>query len=170
MEGVTEIMGDRSTVNQDHNALSMHSSFEAIRKVLSLRRQENLSRVEPHIKWLEAEWRRYKYKILEMDPEGYRKIRELLKDKSTYPVILFYGIIDESLSRPLETGNQINAASHIYGYFKTKATEGEKQSFLTYLGQFAADHLDVRTIKGFLWDLTLKYQEIYLYDSLYFII
>ncbi len=163
-------MDDHSSSRQDHNELSIHSTAEAIKQVLSLRRQENLSRLEPHIKWLEAEWRRYKYKILEMDPEGYQKIRELLKDKSTYPVIPFYGIIDQSLSRPLETGNQINAASHIYGYFKTKATEGEKQSFLTYLGQFATDNLDVRTIKEFLWDLTLKYQEVYLFDSLYFII
>lgn len=162
-------MDNHKANNPELKDLSMDSTPEEIKKVLLLRRQENLTRSEPHIKWLEAEWRRYKYKILEMDPEGYRNIRNLLKDKSAYPVIAFYEIIDRSLTCPLEPGNQINAASHIYGYFKTKATEGEKQSYLTYLGQLTADNLDVRTIKGFLWDLTLKYQEIYLYDSLYFI-
>ena len=123
---------------------------------------------EKNIKVLELEWKRYKYKILETNHRGYLEIRELLKDKESYPVLDFYKIIDKSLEQELEKGGQLNAVMHIWGYFKNKVTEKEKQSFKKKIDSFGKDNISIKTIKNILLKLAVKYNEEYILDSYYF--
>lgn len=128
----------------------------------------NYIRSQPHMKYLEVEWGRYKYLVLERSPSLYQKIRLLLKDKSTYPIDLFYRLIDEALFCLVTPEHFINAASHVFGYFKKVASNDEKHEYHCYLD---ANHLTVQTMKEmkkFLFHLSTKYQEHYLINSFYF--
>ena len=59
----------------------------------------------PKIQRLEEEWARYKYKVLEHSPKAYNLIRQLLKEKSSYPFAEFYKLIDEALNTPIIPSN-----------------------------------------------------------------
>jgi UV DNA damage endonuclease len=120
------------------------------------------------IKRLEKEWSRYKYKILENSPADYLTIRKLLRDKNTYPVQEFYELIEHALGIELATGNAINAALHVWGYFKKIATEKEKASFLKTIENFELGKITIGSVKNNLWKLTKKYHEDYLLESYYF--
>lgn len=66
----------------------------------------------------------------------YNEIRQLLKDKSNYPVVEFYKIIEEALDMEITMGNFINGAQHVWGYFKIEASEKEKEKFKKDLERF----------------------------------
>ena len=67
--------------------------------------------------------------VLEHSQQIYNKIRQLLKDKSAYPVIEFYRLIDEALLMSVKPGNAINAAEHMWGYFKDISDEKIRKGF-----------------------------------------
>ncbi|WP_459481689.1 UV DNA damage repair endonuclease UvsE [Clostridium saccharoperbutylacetonicum] len=117
---------------------------------------------------LEAEWSRYKYKVLESSPKIYLDIRKLLKDKKEYPVVKFYNYIDEAIKQEYTIGNSINAAMHIWGYFKNKASSKEKEIFLKNVDKYEQGKISIKVIKNMLWKLAFKYKEYYLLDSYYF--
>ncbi|MDD4476259.1 MAG: UV DNA damage repair endonuclease UvsE [Eubacteriales bacterium] len=117
---------------------------------------------------LETEWARYKYSILERSPENYNAIRKLLKDKSSYPAQVMYQMIEASLRKPLLIGNAINAANHVWGYFKSKVSESEKNRFQKALLKLEMGEAGVQTVKNVLLSLTHKYKEDYLQKSYYF--
>ena len=129
----------------------------------------NLISESKEIKALELEWSRYKYLVLERSPAVYQKIRTLLREKTGYPATAFYWLLEDAMSKDPEAGNAINAAQHIWGYFKDKASEQEKASFLTYTEECRLGKTDARKLKKILWKLTEKYQEPYLLNSFYFI-
>lgn len=120
------------------------------------------------IRVLEKEWSRYKYSVLESDPNSYNKIRELLKDKDSYPIINFYNLIDQSLVRPNNLGYTINALEHVWGYFKNTANEKERKKFYSYLNLYKAGRYSIRPIKKLLYSLAKKYNSNYLLDSYFF--
>lgn len=130
----------------------------------------NLISKAENIKVLELEWKRYKYKILENNHRGYLEIRELLKNKKKYPALEFYCIVEESLDNEEYIGGQLNAAMHIWGYFKNKITEKEKQSFLKKIDLFESGTISINTIKNILMKLAQKYDQEYILDSYYFYI
>ncbi len=113
------------------------------------------------IRRLEGEWARYKYLVLEHSPKRYHEIRQLLKDKSSYPVLEFYKLIDDALATTVTQGNAVNAAQHVWGHLKNTFPGSEAE-----IGRRIAD--SVLSAKRFLWKLTEKTQERYLLDSLYF--
>lgn len=119
------------------------------------------------IKFLEQEWGRYKYWVLEHSPQKYNEIRQLLKDKSSYPVLAFYELIDEALATPLNAGHAVNAVQHIWGYVNQLATPKERARYEKYL-QKMSDGESVRPLKRLLWKLTQQKEDRYLLDSLYF--
>lgn len=116
---------------------------------------------------LEKEWARYKYLVLERSPKAYQEIKQLLKDKSAYPIVEFYNLIDKAMLSSVKPGNAINAAQHVWSYFKDTAEKPtklrfEKQIEKVSMGQSATP------IKRLLWKLAEKEQQEYLMDSLYF--
>ena len=122
------------------------------------------------IKRLEDEWAKYKYTVLENSPSNYLEIRKLLKDKEKYPSIRFYNLIEEALETEITSGNSLNALMHVWGYFKNKADEKEKKSFLKSVEDFKQEKISISTIKNKLWKMAVKYNEVYLLNSYYFFI
>lgn len=137
-------------------------------KNLSAIKAKNLIDPKKNIKALEEEWARYKYNILEHNPCIYREIRSLLKEKNQYPVIEFYRLIDKALKIEASQGNMINAASHVWGYFKDEASEKEKKKYDSYIGSFKRGTYSINPIKKLLLKMAVKYNNKYLLDSYYF--
>jgi len=121
------------------------------------------------IESLEREWSRYKYNVLESSPENYQRIRELLKDKGSYPVEEFYSLVDGAIYNTSPSqGTVINGVEHVWGYFKDVATEKEKERFRRELDRFREGRLSLGAIKRSLWRLNEKYRDPYLLKSYYF--
>ena len=118
---------------------------------------------------LEQEWGRYKYNVLEHDPRGYTLIRQLLKEKDGYPVMDFYEQMEESLGIPTTEGTVRNAAEHVWGYFKDKASATEKRKFERLVaGLETGTPTTARSVKSFLGKMQEIYEDEYLAQSLYF--
>jgi UV DNA damage endonuclease len=139
-------------------------------------KDKNLSAVKAHlattdtpdIKDLEKEWARYKYLVLSHSPKHYQAIRNLLKDKTTYPVVSFYKLIEEALDMKLERKTELNALEHVWGHLKKKTSEKEKAKFQKLKEQWLAETITTTRIKNWLRRLAAKYEEQYLQQSLYF--
>ena len=121
-----------------------------------------------HIRVLEEEWGRYKYNVLEHAPAAYQAIRNLLKDKNAYPVLAFYNLLDQAIAAPVSPGNAVNAAAHVWGYFKDKATDRERRRFLTLAATLEQGAASPKALKNHLGKLSKNYPEPYLEHSYYF--
>ena len=137
-------------------------------KNLSAIKAVNLTSEDKKIAHLEEEWARYKYNILEHDPNIYKNIRVLLKDKEAYPVIEFYSLIDQALTKEATEGTRLNTASHVWGYFKDIATEKEHKKYLSYIESFKRGSYSISAVKGLLLKMAVKYDNDYLLKSYYF--
>lgn len=123
-----------------------------------------------NLKAIEEEWSRYKYKVLENSHEGYNGIRQMLRDKATVNPVAFYAGIEDALQQEITCGGSVNAALHVWGYFKNVATEKEKAAFLRDMKAFEQGGKSLLAIKNVLWKLAVKYQQQYLLNSYYFIL
>ncbi|QQP69854.1 UV DNA damage repair endonuclease UvsE [Carnobacterium sp. CS13] len=137
-------------------------------KNLSAVKANNLIDGNKKISHLEKEWARYKYNILEHDPNRYQEIRNLLKGKEGYPVIEFYALIDQALTIEPSQGTQINAASHVWSYFKDEATENEKKKYASYIESLKKGTYSIKAVKNLLLKMAVKYESDYLLNSYYF--
>jgi len=117
---------------------------------------------------LEDEWSKYKYSVLEKSPQDYLEIRKILKNKSEYPAVGFYELLEDALYQQTNQGEFINALHHVWGYFKNTATEKEKASFIKMTANFEQGNISEHTIKNYLLKLAVKYQQDYLLNSYYF--
>lgn len=119
-------------------------------------------------KSLEQEWARYKYKVLEHDPAAYLAIRGLFRDGEAPLATSFYELLDTALSEEIKPGNAENAALHVWGYFKDKVTDKERQSFFKQLERYRSGTNGLGPVRRMLYGLAQKYNESYLLSSLYF--
>lgn len=122
----------------------------------------------PQIKDLENEWARYKYGILGHSPINYQAIRTLLKDKSAYPVVEFYRLIEEALDTAPQKNIELNGLDHVWGHLKNKATDKEATRFSKMKEQWLVDEIKLSRLKKWVYRLAEKYNETYLLQSLYF--
>ena len=120
------------------------------------------------IKHLELEWSKYKYSVLEKSPQIYNAIRQLLKDKSAYPVKDFYRLIDQALALEEDIGYSVNALAHVWGYFRRNASDKEKLKFEKMIVDYRSGKIRMGLVKNFLEKLAIKYNEKYLLNSYYF--
>ena len=139
-------------------------------KNLSALKCQNTTTDQPAISLLEKEWGRYKYFMLEKSPRDYQVIRQLLKDKTAYPVLEFYRMIEAALEKETDPGAAINTAHHIWGYFKGKATKSEQATFIRNCTNYQSGKAKLATVKRQLHKLAIKYDQTYLIESLYFYI
>ena len=121
-----------------------------------------------HVKYLEKEWAKYKYNILEHSPKNYFEIRELLKDRQNYNILEFYELIDSSLEKEIEKNNFINSSDHVWGYFKKIAEEKEIEKYQRYKEKYLENKITIKPIKKYLLQLSEKYKSEYLLKSYYF--
>lgn len=117
---------------------------------------------------MENEWARYKYAVLEHSPGNYQAIRTLLKDKSAYPVVEFYKLIEEALDTVPQKNMALNGLDHVWGHVKKQATDKEAARFATMKEQWLADEIKLSRLKKWLYRQAEKYKESYLLQSLYF--
>lgn len=139
-------------------------------KNLSAIKCQNVKTENKRMVLLEKEWGRYKYTILEKSAADYQAIRTLLKDKSSYPVGEFYRLIEGALAKETQPGAAENAAQHVWGYFKKKATQQEYEAFAKNIENYRNGTGSLATVKSQLFKLATKYEEKYLMQSLYFYI
>ncbi|OAA94532.1 UV DNA damage repair endonuclease UvsE [Clostridium coskatii] len=137
-------------------------NLSAVKCINSITRDKRISK-------LENEWSKYKYTVLESSPKIYLEIRNLLKDKKNYPVVQFYNYIDEAMKEEVIPGNSINAALHVWGYFKNIVDSKEKEGFLRSIDRYKKGEVSINVVKNKLWKMAVKYDERYLKDSYYFI-
>lgn len=124
---------------------------------------------KPHIARLEEEWARYKYSVLEHSAALYGQMRALLRDKTTYPAVAFYTLLEQAVATPVTKGAFCNAAQHVWGYVAKLATPREKQSFTSLLQKYWAGAAGPAAVKTRLHTLAKKYGQTYLLHSYYFI-
>lgn len=117
---------------------------------------------------LETEWARYKYSILERSQADYTNLRKLLKDKHSYPAREMYQLIEASLGKPIPTGSAVNAAQHVWGYFKDKCSESERKRFTEALLRYERGETGLQPVKSILLTMARKYEEEYLLQGYYF--
>lgn len=122
----------------------------------------------PKIAGLEREWGRYKYLVMEKDLNAYRQIRRLLNDKTRYPVLEMFTQLEAALDKPTLRGNAINAASHVWGYFKNNATPQQAGRFRRALLRYSDGEIRLDSLKTLLYRLAVEYQQEYLLSSYYF--
>ena len=123
-----------------------------------------------HIRELEREWAKYKYLVLSKSASAYNKARQLLKDKRKPDAAAFYRLVESAFELEQDVGAGLNAAQHIWGYFKQKADEKQKDRFAALTAGYADGVGSYGAVKRFLFRLAEKYNETYLLNSLYFYI
>jgi len=130
----------------------------------------NCIRSSGRIRLLEIEWSKYKYSILEKSSLAYKEIRELLKCKNGYQPVRFYSILENALRQPENIGNALNAAMHVFGYFKKDASDKERERFLSKINKYKEGETSLRLLKKELHRLSIKYEKEYLLESYYFLL
>lgn len=108
--------------------------------------------------YIEQEWSRYKYSVMEKSYKEYLNIKEMLKNNVT--AYDFYLSIDAALEK--EKDDEENTLLHVWGYFKKTASEKEKEKFFKLLKSNKA------SAKKYLHKLAKDYNQKYLLDSYYF--
>ena len=118
---------------------------------------------------LEKEWGRYKYLVLEHSQRAYQDIRMLLKDKSAYPAPTFFRMVEEALAQEPITGSAVNAANHVWGYFKHLANAKQKERVSALISDYALGKAPPERVKRSLYALAEEYRQHYLLESYYFV-
>ena len=94
-------------------------------------------------------WARNKYLVLSHSSNIYNEIRQYLKNEEV-EVSHVQELIDRACQIPEHRGQVCNAFQHIWGYFKEKATDAERQDYMLLLdryrfGQASKQDLIVKT-------------------------
>ncbi|EOL44600.1 YbgA family protein [Enterococcus caccae] len=112
----------------------------------------------------QQEWASLKYLVLSKSQQDYRAIRKLFADNKwdEEKEQVFRSYLQHALTEPQKKGDLLNAYQHVWGYFKNKATETERQKYEELIETFSIEQDELRS---FLKELTLKYQEPYLLQS-----
>ena len=119
---------------------------------------------------LEQDWAKYKYNVLEHSPNSYRLIRRLLGDKNKYPALEIFALIEEAIKREPEIGNAVNAAEHVWGYYKKNATNAQVEQFLNLIEAVQRGEKKTALLKKYLYRMQKQYRNQYLSESYYFIL
>lgn len=153
---------------QSIHSLEVDIMLEVKDKNLSAIKANLAVRQPGHIKYLEKEWGRYKYNVLNHSQAHYQAIRELLKDKEAYPVTEFYRLIEEALDLEASQNSQLNAFDHVWGHLKRSASAAETERYKERRQAWIDEKISLKQFKSWLFRLAKKYQEPYLLASLFF--
>ena len=136
-------------------------------KNLSAVKCANLTSPDLPRRRLTDEWARYKYLVLEHDPEMYNEIRALLKENKPDAAV-FYGRLEKTLEKAVTPGHARNAAQHVWGYLDKLASAAESRRVLADIEALARDSKALPRLKNKLLALAEKHGQGYLLRSLYF--
>lgn len=147
----------------------MDIMLEVKDKNLSALKISRLLHSQRKIHYLEKEWQLYKYLLLEKSQQHYQTIRTLLQDKKQYPAFDFYQTIEQALGLKEDKGQAMNAAMHVWGYVKNRASEKEKQQYLKLATNYEQGRISLNRLKNFLQKMVEMYQQTYVMESYYFL-
>lgn len=113
--------------------------------------------------YIEKLWREEKYNVLYHSQQHYNYIRKLLKQSPTLNEVQL--TINEALQTTPSNGSIINAYDHMWGYFKHKANEIEKNKSAQLKADFKQDNVQSKELLIFIKYLADKYEVSYLQKS-----
>ncbi len=122
----------------------------------------------PKVRDLEEEWKRYKYKVMERSQGAYDQIRVLFSGQNRPDPVAFYRLVENALREEERSGGQVNAAQHVWGYFKKQATPGEQDRFFKLIKGVETGTVKGKALRKHLYGMTLRYGQSYLMESYYF--
>ncbi|MEI8215935.1 MAG: UV DNA damage repair endonuclease UvsE [Eubacteriales bacterium] len=122
------------------------------------------------VKELEVEWARYKYYVLSKSSKLYDGIRKMMKEKNETSSLEFYNKIEEALFMQGTRGSRVNAAEHIWGYFKKNHTTSEKKRYEKLITSYKDGSKKYDEVRNHLLKCAKRVDNQYLINSLFFYI
>ncbi len=125
--------------------------------------------MQPHLPApvLEEEWARCKYLVMSRSQQAYEDLRAMMRAPDSVVPADFYSVVDDSLGQ-CSPAAEVNAAQHVWGYFRSHAAIGERTRFAALLGEYQDGKREAASLKSFLHRLAEKYGIRYLLKSYYF--
>lgn len=112
---------------------------------------------------IEQLWRQEKYHVMMHSQQHYNHIRAMLKSTPTYAEV--ESAINEALSQSPTMGSMINCYDHMWDYFKSKATDAEKQHAQYLKHAFQQQQVSFDVLLTFIKSLADRYHVHYLQQS-----
>lgn len=109
-------------------------------------------------------WARHKYLVLSHSAAIYKQIREYLKQDTVFVEDIQH-YIDQATALPESRGQVINAFQHVWGYFKKKASQKEREDFMYLLSRYEYGKIPQEQLILAVRNLLEKYPNPYLQNS-----
>ena len=109
-------------------------------------------------------WARNKYLVLSHSSNIYNEIRQYLKNEEV-EVSHVQEMIDRVCQIPEHRGQVCNAFQHIWGYFKKKAVDAERQDYMLLLDRYRFGQASKEDLIAKTRDLLELYPNTYLQNS-----
>lgn len=109
-------------------------------------------------------WAKNKYLVMSKSQNIYREIRKYLKN-SDVELEKLQSYIDQALLLSEDRGEVMDAAQHIWGYFKNVAIKEEKEQICLLLDLYRAEIIEKYEVFQFLKEMLEKYPNKYLSNS-----
>lgn len=109
-------------------------------------------------------WARNKYLVLSHSSNIYNEIRQYLKNEEV-EVSQVQEMIDRACQIPEHRGQVCNAFQHIWGYFKKKATDAEREDYMILLDRYRYGQASKEDVIAKTRDLLELYPNVYLQHS-----
>ena len=109
-------------------------------------------------------WARNKYLVLSHSSNIYNEIRQYLKNEEV-EVSHVQEMIDRACQIPEHRGQVCNAFQHIWGYFKKKAVDAERQDYMLLLDRYRFGQASKEDLIAKTRDLLELYPNTYLQNS-----
>ena len=109
-------------------------------------------------------WARNKYLVLSHSSNIYNEIRQYLKNEEV-EVSMVQEMIDRACQILEHRGQVCNAFQHIWGYFKKKATDAERQDYMLLLDRYRFGQASKEDVIAKIRDLLERYPNTYLQHS-----
>ncbi len=110
-------------------------------------------------------WAKNKYYVLSKSHKAYLKIREYLKEKEV-DILILNEKIQEVRAEKESKKDFRNAILHIWGYFKEKASEIEKQRLFNILEEYMEGKNTQEYVIEYINTLLARYPNKYLQESI----
>lgn len=110
----------------------------------------------------EVLWRENKYEVMSHSENSYRFIKKVLKEITLSDLSK---LIEEAKNNSRTIGSVTNTYQHIWGYFKRRATEEEKNRTFNLLEEFQKGNVQDDVLWVWLANLAVKYEQSYLLQS-----
>jgi len=109
-------------------------------------------------------WARNKYLVLSHSSNIYNEIRQYLKNEEV-EASQVQEMIDRACQIPEHRGQVCNAFQHIWGYFKKKAVDAERQDYMLLLDRYRFGQASKEDLIAKTRDLLELYPNTYLQNS-----